>query len=247
MAQQTANLMKEEEARVRLLQIFSTRESSIRPRLYVVENETAVLGICQEHPTLALEYYTIPIVVRKAYPEGENSNGEAYVTPLEDLIRCRASLEAIQEFCEAHPKALEMESKFEVIKELRYRVHVPIKRGGLPLHLVCSNRVDLVEFMAAKYPQAVSVKDNDNLLPLNRLINSGRDRQHTRYVPSVEALVAIFPEGLRMPTKENPRHWYDRPSSFGDEPSDKLNALECVHELPENVRTKILACLAHYL
>lgn len=134
-----------------------------------------ILDLCQMHPHLAVEYFTV------------EDTGEK-VTLLEVCLRNHMEPVAIQEFCDKFPETLQ-------VKTFASRVY--------PLHVACEEVPHgdgqvLIPFLASRFPEAVWTCDDDGSLPLHkvlkRLARAPRAVATSQEAPEIQALVELFPD-----------------------------------------------------
>jgi hypothetical protein len=137
-----------------------------------------ILDLCKVHPGLATEYFTV------------EDTGEK-VTPLEALIRNKASISVIELFCKLFPLALRTGNS----------------RGDIPLHVACEELlygeygIMLVSSLATCYPEGTRAFGSHGGLPLHKLLArySVTALSVANQTPrDVELLLQLFPESTAI-------------------------------------------------
>jgi hypothetical protein len=123
------------------------------------------------HPRLATEYCTV------------DDTGEK-VTPLEALIRNKASISVIKWFCDKFPLTLRTGNS----------------RGDIPLHVACeellygAHGIMLVSFLATIYPEGTRAFGSRGSLPLHKLLARYSLTSFSITEQTPELLLQLFPE-----------------------------------------------------
>jgi Ankyrin repeats (3 copies) len=154
-------------------------------RFWVIRDASTVLDILKAHPSLARETFVFGCV-------SSGKKGQS-LSPLSSLVAQQAPLDIVQRVLDLYPEAALGTSSCSG-KQLAHQclpIHVASAAGG-------PNSFQMIQYLAHRFPQTVSIPDASGNLPLHHALQSPFERTT---LPAIQCLVELYPQAIVQANK----------------------------------------------